>query len=142
MTLECDQVLTPDDIYAFNPNFGSAPDYQPENDSLAETATRYEGIACGWLSQTSGEIIEVAIAQPNEVLMNQLTDAAIADSTPVPTYGTPPAREGFFSNADGPGEAQIFTDRYWVTVSSTVFAEPGDPRDLVETVMSHLPQTG
>lgn len=137
VALECDQVLTPDDVYAFNPNFGSAPDYKPSG--AAETAVSHDGVACGWLNQTSGEIIEVSIVQPNDVLMTRLKDAAIAQSKPVPTYGTPPAIDGFFTAADGPGEAQVFTPKYWVTLSSTAFFEPGDAQQLVATVVSHLP---
>jgi hypothetical protein len=139
VALECDQVLTPDDIYAFNPNFGAAPDFEPSKGSAASTAVAYEGLACGWMNQTSNELIEVSIAQPNEVLMTQLKDAAIASSQAVPTYGTPPAVEGFFTSDGGQGQAQIFTGKYWVTLTSTVFFEPGDPRDLIETVVSHLP---
>jgi hypothetical protein len=96
-------------------------------------------VTCGWLNQTSGELIEVAIAQPNDVLMAQLKDAAIAASTPVPTYGTPPAIEGFFVSTGEVGEAQVFTPKYWVALSSPVFFEPGDAQQLVATVVSHLP---
>ena len=139
VALECDQVLTPDDVYLFNPNFGTAPGYKPSNDSAAETAVSYEGLACGWSNQTSGELIEVSVTQPNDVLMTRLKDAAIENSNPVPTYGTPPAVEGFFTIAAGPGEAQVFTPKYWVTVTSPVFIEPGDAQPLVSTVVSHLP---
>jgi hypothetical protein len=139
VALECDQLLTPDEVYAFNPNFGSTDDHKPSKGSAAATAEANDGLACAWLNQTSGEIIEVSVAQPNEVLMTQLMDAAIAQSNPVPTYGTPPAAEGFFTNEDGPGEAQVFTPKYWVALTSTVFFEPGDAEQLVATVVSHLP---
>lgn len=139
VALDCNQVLTPDDVYAFNPNYGTAPNYEPSDGSAAETAVSYEGVACGWLNQTNEEIIEVSVVQPNDVLMTQLKDAAIASSNPVPTYGTPPEIEGFFSNAGGTGEAQVFTPKYWVAVTSPVFFEPGDVQNLVAAVVSHLP---
>lgn len=139
VSLDCDQVLTPDDMYAFNPNFGMAPDYKPAGGSAAETAAKYDGVACGWSNQTSGEVIAVSVAQPNDVLMTQLKDAAIAQSTPVPTYGTPPSLEGFFTNAGGQGEAQLFTGKYWVALNSSAFFEPGDAQSLAATVVSHLP---
>jgi hypothetical protein len=137
--LACDQLLTPDEVYAFNPNFGSTDDYEPSKGSAAGTAESHQGVACAWLNQTSGEIIEVSVVQPNDVLMTQLEDAAIEESNPVPTYGTPPAAEGFFTNADGAGEAQVFTPKYWVALNSTVFFEPGDAEQLMATVVSHLP---
>jgi hypothetical protein len=139
LSLSCDQVLSPDDVYAFNPNFGTAPDYKPSGGSAAETAVSYDGVACGWLNQTSGEIIEVSVAQPNDILTPRLKDAAIEDSKPVPTYGTPPDVDGFFTNAAGAGEAQVFTRGYWVALSSVAFFEPGDAQQLVAAVVSHLP---
>ncbi|MGO4689253.1 iron ABC transporter ATP-binding protein [Glaciibacter sp. 2TAF33] len=139
VTLDCDQVLSPDDVYAFNPNFGTAPAYKPEGGSVAETAVKYDGVACGWSNQTSGEVIAVSVAQPSETRLTQLKDKAIAQSSPVPTYGTPPAIDGFFSATSGTGTAQVFSGAYWVTLSSVAFFEPGDVQQLAAAVVSHLP---
>lgn len=139
VALGCDQILTADDVYAFNPNFGTAPDYKPTAGSAAETAVSYEGVACGWLNQTSGEIIEISVAQPNDALTTDLMNTAVTESNPVPTYGTPPAVDGFFTNAAGPGEAQVFAGKYWVVAHSVAFFEPGDAQQLIALVVSHLP---
>jgi hypothetical protein len=139
VTLDCDQLLTPDDVYAFNPNFGTAPDYKPEAGSKAGTAVKYDGVACGWLNQTSGEIIEVAVAQPNEAHLTDLKNQAVSGSKAVPTYGTPPAIDGFFTSASGSGTAEAFSGKYWVVLNSVAFFEPGDAQELVAAVVSHLP---
>lgn len=139
VALSCDQVLTAEDLYAYNPNVGTAPGFSPEAGSNAATATEYDGVACGLMNQTSGSIISIGIAAPNQVLRNQLYDAAVSQSMPVPTYGDAPAIEGFFTSVTGVGEAQIFTDTYWVTLSSVEFFEPGDAQNLLATVVSHLP---
>ncbi|MFC5929093.1 iron ABC transporter ATP-binding protein [Cryobacterium melibiosiphilum] len=137
VALSCDQVLTAEDVYAFNPNFGTAPAFEPTGD--AATAVEYNGVACGYMNQTSNAVIEIGIAAPNEVLRNQQYDAAIAQSTPVPTYGDAPSLYGFFTSINGVGEAQIFTDTYWVTLTSVEFFEPGDAQGLLAAVVSHLP---
>ncbi|MFO7690571.1 MAG: iron ABC transporter ATP-binding protein [Cryobacterium sp.] len=139
LALSCTDVLSAEDLYAFNPNFGTAPAYSPEAGSAAETAVEFAGLACGWMNQSSNEIIEISVVAPNEVLMNQAKDAAIEQSNPVPTYGNAPAIEGFFTAAAGPGEAQVFTDTYWVVAHSAVFFEPGDAQGLLGTVVSRLP---
>lgn len=139
VALSCDEVLTAEDLYEYNPNVGTAPDYAPTAGSGSETAAEYDGVACGLMNQTSNTIIEIGIAAPNEVLRNSLYDAAVTQSTPVPTYGDAPDVVGFFAAIAGVGEAQIFTDSYWVTVSSVGFIEPGDVQDLAATVVSHLP---
>lgn len=138
VTLTCGQVLTPDDVYAFNPNYGTAPDYKPAAGSAAATAKAYQGVACGWLNQTSGDIVEVSIAEPNDTLMTDLQNKAVTESNPVPTYGTPPAVLGYFSSAHGAGQAQAFAGKYWVVVNSVEFGEPGDAEQLMAVVLSHL----
>ncbi|WP_105034446.1 iron ABC transporter ATP-binding protein [Cryobacterium aureum] len=138
ITQVCGDLLTLQDVYDFNSNYGTAPDYSPSTGSLSETAATYNGLTCGWSNQTSGELIEISVVAPNDVLMTTLKQQADADSQAVPTYGTPPAVDGFFTYAGGVGEAQVFTEKYWVTLSTSAFFEPGDAESLISTVLSHL----
>ena len=139
VTISCDQILTLDDVYGYNPNFGTDPYYEPAADSAAETAVSYDGVSCGWLNQTSGDIIEISVVQPNDILMSDLKNKAVIESNAVPTYGTPPAVEGYFTNSSGQGQAQIFAGKYWVVANSVGFFEPGDAQKLIATVVSNLP---
>ena len=137
VALSCDQVLTLDDVYAFNPNYGVAPGFEATSAS-GKTAAEFQGLNCGLLNQSSDGIIEISVAQPNDVLMGQLKTKAAGSGPSVPTYGTPPAVEGYFATAGGIGEAQVFNGTYWVTVSSTEFFEAGDAEQLVSAALSHL----
>jgi len=139
VALGCDEVLTPDDVYAFNPNFGAAPDYKPADGSAASVAVSQKGVACSWLNQTSGDVIEISIAQPNDSTLTDLKNQAVSASTPVPTYGTGVDVEGYFTATGGKGEAQFFTGKYWVVASSVEFGEPGDAEPLIAAAVSHLP---
>ena len=131
----CDQVLTADDIYALNPNFSPDPGYAAASE-FAVTATTYSGISCGWINQSSGEVIEVAIAMPNESLANTLKDAALADGEIVPTYGTAPEVEGYFSASTS--TAQVFTNGYRVAVTDPGMIEPGDAGPVLDSVLGNL----
>ncbi|SIO18820.1 hypothetical protein [Agromyces cerinus] len=136
--IECDALLTPDQVYAFNPNFGAAPDFAPSGEQVVAIVDE-AGTACGWLNQTSGEVIEIGVATPTEAaLLAHQSDAAM-NSTPVPTYGTPPELEGYFTQADGSGEAQIFSGPYWIVIRSAALFEPGDAGKLVADVLGNLP---
>ncbi|HSP75237.1 MAG TPA: iron ABC transporter ATP-binding protein [Cryobacterium sp.] len=137
IALPCNQVLTLDDLYAFNPNFGTAPGFKPAL-AAGKTAAEYQGLNCGLLNQSSGGIVEVSVTQPNDVLLSQLKNDAVSSSQIVPTYGTPPAVEGYFSAAGGAGVAQVFTSTYWITVGSSEFLEPGDAEALVSAAISNL----
>ncbi|WP_051973271.1 hypothetical protein [Cryobacterium sp. MLB-32] len=138
IALSCGELLTAQQVYDFNPNYGTAPAYEPADDSLAATAVKYSGLACAWSNQTSGELIEIAVTQPEPALMTTLKDKAIADSQVVPTYSSSAEIEGFFTVEGGSGQVQVFTGTYWVTLSSPVFFEPGDAQALVATVLGNL----
>lgn len=138
--LTCDQVLTADQLYAYNPNFGVDPGYSPKSGSLEKKIADWEGVACGWKNQTSGDIIEIAVAKPPASELEGLKNAAISASNPVPTYGTPPAVEGYFE-AGTTGQVQIFRGSYWVVAESAAFLEPGDAAPLMQSVLGNIPSS-
>ncbi|WP_313546012.1 iron ABC transporter ATP-binding protein [Leifsonia aquatica] len=137
VTLTCDQLVTPDQIYAFNPNFGTSPGYQPKDGTLEKKVADWQGLTCAWLNQTSGDVIQIAVAQPPASQLDGLKNAAITDSQPVPTYGAPPI-EGYFKTGES-GQVQIFRGGYWIVAESTAFFEPGDAAPLMENVLGNLP---
>jgi hypothetical protein len=138
-SIECDALLTPDQLYAFNPNVGAAPDYEPAAASVVTAVEDDEGTGCGYLNQTSGELIEIAVATPTEQAGETRRNDAALTSKPVPTFGTPPDVEGYFLHAGGAGEAQVFHGPYWVVIDSTALFEPGDAEQLVSAVLANLP---
>ena len=136
--IACDALLTADQVYAFNPNFGTAAGYEPEGRGI-EQVVEAQGTACGWSNQTSGDVIEVGVATlPDRAFELQVGQAAMA-SNAVPTYGTPPDVEGFFLLSGGVGQAQVFTGDYWVVVESEALFEPGDAQQLVASILANLP---
>lgn len=135
--IACDVLLTPDDVYAFNPNYGPAPGYEPQAVGITGVADE-AGTTCGLLNQTSGAIIEVGVATPPESALESRKNDAALSSHPVPTYGTPPDVEGYFDRAGENGEAQVFTGPYWIVIASTELVEPGDAQALVSAVIENL----
>jgi len=137
--IACDALVTADQLYEFNPNFGAAPDYEPSAEHVVTAVETDAGTACGYLNQTSGEIIEIAVATPTASASEERRNEAAMTSKPVPTYGTPPEVEGYFVQAGGTGEAQVFHGPYWVVVDSEALFEPGDAQQLVAAVLANLP---
>ncbi|MET0975787.1 MAG: iron ABC transporter ATP-binding protein [Leifsonia sp.] len=139
ITIGCDELLTPDDIYAFNPNFGTTADYTPSSGTIVAEVAADNGLACGWTNQTSGEVIEVAVSQPAPDQLTAMKQAAAASMSAVPTYGTPPAVDGFFSQSGDIGTVEVFTATYALVARSSAFFEPGDAVKIIEPALSHLP---
>jgi hypothetical protein len=131
-------LLTPQNVYDFNPNFGVDPEYAPSAEGVTGVVDE-AGTACGWLNQTSGEVIEVGVATPPPSALDARKNAAALASKPVPTYGTPPDVEGYFLQSGGSGEAQVFHGPYWIVIDSPSLFEPGDAQLLVTAVLGNLP---
>ncbi|GAA2456819.1 DUF3558 family protein [Agromyces soli] len=136
---DCDTLITPDQIYEFNANFGLEEGFEPSSTDVSATVAA-GGTACGWLNQTSGEVIQLGVATPAGPALDAARNQAASGSSAVPTYGTPPAVEGYFRQSGDSGEAQIFTESgYWIVIDSNALFEPGDAQQLVEAVLSNLP---
>ncbi|MBO1741695.1 iron ABC transporter ATP-binding protein [Leifsonia sp. TF02-11] len=138
VTLTCDQVVTPDQLYAYNPNYSTQPGYAPKSGSLEKQIADWKGVTCAWQNQTSGDVVQIAIAHPPADQLEGLKNAAITAAQPVPTYGTPPQVEGYFK-AGNAGQVQIFRGPFWIVAESAAFYEPGDAAPLMQSVLGNLP---
>lgn len=134
ITIGCNTLVTPDDMYAFNPNFGLLTKWTPKSGSAAATATSEQGIACRWQNQTSGDTIDISVAHLDKASIESLKNAAVEKSTMVPTYGD----EAYFSTSGGVGTAIVFQGDYWLVATSVDFLEPGDPSDLITAALGAL----
>ena len=134
ITVDCNTLITLDDMYAFNPNFGLISSWTPKSGSAAATAKSEKGIACRWQNQTSGDTIDVSVAHLDAASIEALKNAAVEKSTMVPTYGD----EAYFSVSGGVGTAIVFQGTYWLVATSVDFAEPGDPADLITAALGAL----
>jgi hypothetical protein len=130
----CDQLVSPDTVYQFNPNFVGIHDFTPSPGSIASSAVAYEGVACRWQNETNGQNIDVSAAQLDDETLTSLKNAAFADSQMVPTYGD----EAYFAVEGGVGTAQVFQGSFWVVAESPVFFEPGDATEFVQSVLAGL----
>ena len=104
----CDELLSADDVYAFNPNYGTDPGFEPSAEAVVGVVDE-AGTACGLLNQTNGAVIEFGVATPPARALEARKGDAALNSNVVPTYGTPPDVEGYFTRAGDVGEAQVFT---------------------------------
>lgn len=134
ITIRCDQLVTAQAMYDYNSNFSLRANYQPAPGSLQARALADKGIACSWVNQTSGETIEVAVAQlPPAELEVRKNDTAGA-SKPVTTYQV----DGYFTRNGAVGEAQAFPAGHWLVASSKAFFEAADAAPIIAAAIRAL----
>ena len=137
VTIDCNTLVTPDAIYAFNPNFGLSESYKPAAGTEAATIVEAKGLACQWVNQTSGQIVQVAVADLPADKITALKNNYVMNSNSVPTYGV----EGYFEAPATEGDvgvAEAFTGTYWISATSDTFLEPGDAQPIVEAALAGL----
>ena len=133
VAIGCDALVPAQVLYDFNPNFSVDPAYQPAAGTLPAAIAASGGVACGYRNQTSGEVIEVAVAHPAPAALQGEKDAVAAASQAVPFYG---GDAGYYGTEAGQGIAQAFTGEYRVVARSAAFLDPTDPADLMTATIA------
>ncbi len=129
ITLSCEQLVSAQAIYDFNPNFGLLSEFTPATGSLAATAVAENGLACQWINQTSRETIQIAVA---DLPAPRLAELALTASSGEAISGI--GDQAYFAN----GAAQVFEGPYWVAAESAVFVTWDDAAPLVQAALASL----
>ena len=140
VTIDCNTLISPQAMYDYNPNFGLSESYKPAAGTEAADIAGAAGLVCAWVNQTSGETVEVAVANLTAERLTELKNAFVTSSNSVPTYGDPTKVEGYFKLTDGVGAAQAFAGPYWISAASASFYEPGDAQPVVVAAIAGLGQ--
>ena len=129
ISLTCEQLVNAQAIFDFNPNFGLLGSFTPAAGSLAAIAVAENGLACRWINQTSGETIQIAVADLPAPRISELASTASSGET-LRGIGD----LAYFAN----GAAQAFDGSFWVTGESTVFVTGDDAAPLVRAAVVSL----
>ncbi|MGL4339370.1 MAG: arginyl-tRNA synthetase [Rhodoglobus sp.] len=130
----CSELITTQDMYDYNPNFGLITDFAPEKGTLAAQAVAASGLACRWMNQTSGETIDISVAQLDTISNQERKAALAAGTTAVSTFGP----DGYFKQGDRASTAQLFQGEYWLTATSAAFVVPEDALPIVTAATAVL----
>jgi hypothetical protein len=133
----CGILITPDQLYAYNPNYVVDPNYAPKPGTVASAVKAQLGQTCGWINESSGDILEVAVAAPIPSALTAAKTAA-AGGTPISAYG----EQGYFAVKGGIGSAQIFMGSLWLIVSSPEFVTTDDANAIFPVVVHNQMTAG
>lgn len=132
--VECEELVDPDTMYAFDPNYALIGEFTPAPGSVAAANVAAGGVACQWVRETGGGTIDLSVAAFTEDEIAELKSEALAESEPVATYG----EEAYFEVEGGAGTAIVFQGPYRLVVSSAAFVEPGEPTRIIEAALAAL----
>lgn len=135
LTISCGELVDPDTVYAFDPNFALLDHWDPAPGSPAAQALDAGGVVCRWVRESGGSTIELSVARLDDEAITAQKNAAFASSQMVPTYG----EEAYFQVEGDVGTAIVFQGPYWLVIASEAFAEPGEATPFVESALAALP---
>jgi hypothetical protein len=130
--LSCNDVVTPQQIYDYNPNFGLVGGFVPDDGSLAAQAVAANGLACRWVNQTSGATIDLSVAHLDARSTGIRKEFLAANSTSVSNFGP----DGYFDQGDLGSAAQAFPGEFWVAAASVAFFSAEDAVDIMDAAIS------
>ncbi|QYH36567.1 arginyl-tRNA synthetase [Salinibacterium sp. M195] len=129
VTIACTELISPQAIYDFNPNYVLLNSFTPAAGSPAASALQSKGTACRWQNGTSGITIDVSVAKPTSAKLASLKSAAGAKVSEF---------DGYFTSSGGTGTAQVFSGSYWMTLSSAAFDRAAGAAELVTVAKAAL----
>lgn len=132
---ECAEVLSADDVYAFNPNYSAVAAPTPAAGSPFAEAADLGGRVCRWSNDTNASPVDAAVTIPGSTDLERVKEDAASSSTPATGLG---GDEAYFDVVDGAGVAQVFAGDHWVVVSSPFFGDASDARELVAPILANL----
>ncbi len=135
LQIACDRLLTPQDVYDYNPNIGADPGYRVRAGSGPARAVELSGTACGWLNQTSTQTYSIGVARFDSANLQRVKSAAASAGGTTRGLGM----EGYYRTEAGLGVVDAFTGPYWITAESSAFLEPADVAPLLEAIRRNLP---
>lgn len=130
VTIGCEQLVTPQELYDFNPNYSHLDSYTPAAGTDAAAIVAAKGVACGWVNNTSSELIVIAVARPGEASLAAITAELAASGTAVDAFGP----GGHFSG----NQAEVVQGGFWVVATSNDFYSAADAQPLVTAALAHL----
>ena len=131
VTLTCDELVSPDVIYAYNPNTSFDENYVAASDTGAALAVENGGVTCAWINQSSGDIFTVSVAQPSSDDLADFKERA-SSGTPSVAWG------GTFDGGDDSSLAQSFAGPYWIVIEYDYLVEQGDVVPIMDSVLERL----
>lgn len=132
---ECADVLSADDVYAYNPNYSAVAAPTPSAGSPLAEAAELGGRVCRWSNDTNAFPIDAAVTIPGSSDLDRVKEEAAAASTPATGLGGDAA---YFDVIDGAGVAQVFAGDHWIVVSSPFFGDASDAAELVAPILANL----
>lgn len=131
--LDCAQLVPAAAIYEFGPSFGLLNGWSPPSGSSGARALAADGVACRWVAESGGAVLDVSAATPGEAALGALRRAV--QSGQAASFGD---TAYFTADAEGRGVLTVFAGDAWVAFASDYLGSAEDAAPLAEAAVASL----
>jgi len=131
--LDCSALITPDQMYDYNPNFTARLDASTQFPQAALLG-QYSATQCVWANDSNDTPIDLGVALLDDDALAYVRATQLTQGSPSSAFGG----EGSFGVAGGEGVAQAISGSYWIVLGSPVFAADGDAAALMADVRAAI----
>jgi hypothetical protein len=138
VTVGCPQLITPQQMYDYDPNYSGPVPWTPAAGSPSARALQWNGVACQWLRPVGGSTLyelDVSVANVTDRGTQADLHTAAATGTPVTGYGD----AAYFRIVNGFGQLEIFKGNYWIVLTGQWVSSGHDNDPLPSDVLAALP---
>lgn len=135
--LSCEQVVPLETLYSFNPNYALDLSQSPRPDTPAKQIQDLRGVVCTYVNLTTGEIVQIAVAQLDPAGIKEIDKKLQATSTPTHAFTSEVPSTSYFSVENGTGISQVLTDKYWIVCTSQALGTPEDMAPLMDAAITN-----
>lgn len=137
LSLSCDDLLTVEELYTYNPNFALDRELAPIFSSTAKEFEGYKGITCSYLNLSSGNIIQISVAKLDPPSSLKVQDKLLSSNN---SAEQDPANETttLFSMNGDTGNLTLLRNSYFISVHSNQFAQQEEAMKFVTPILAKL----
>jgi hypothetical protein len=138
MDKSCEQVLSLQSLYDFDPNLALTPDVNASMGTVGPQQENLGAVSCLLTNLSTQENIQVVVSKLDVASSQFQTEAITAPTTGSQSYQVASGVPGLFSQTDGVGTAQFMSGNYWVSLTSKSFTSGVQASQLSYLIWNNL----
>ena len=136
ITFTCDDVLSAQELYDYNPNVLFDQSLVQANGPGIEYSKKFSGLLCTYVNETSRDTVTLSISQLNNDGTHSLEEQAKLEALGTVEIGSNVA---YFTRSEGLGLYKLFSGKYFVTTASPQYSAESDGVKFLSTIQEQLP---
>lgn len=138
MDKSCEQVLSLQSLYDFDPNLALTPEVKASMGTIGTQQESLGAVSCLLTNLSSQENIQVVVSKLDAASTQHQSEVIATPTTGAQSYQVASGVPGLFIQTDGVGTAQFMSGNYWVSLTSKTFTSGVQASPLSYVIWSNL----